>query len=187
MNTAVVGHRQGMQTGLGPVNHLSPAAMEVLMREQAVTGLFDPRTWEIHAAAIHRVEVAAFGPENAFSLEGLRDGMCAQTTKAVLLSHQPTGALIGYTYAFCQGDVPYVCNTALLPDYQGRKLILPLMEELEGVLRQAGYDRMWRHARVANGYADKIEAFYGARVIQRGAEISSRWGNLRPLVVSLKQ
>lgn len=167
-----------------PRNHLSIKGLETLQRESAEVVRFTAKDWPTYKDGIIAVERGAFG-ENAFSPEALYSGACAPTSRTFLVIDNISKDVIGFTYAFCDRHMPYVCNTALLPSRQGRGLILPLMEELEGCLRNEGYDRMYRHARVEGGYADKIERFYGSRVIESGPENPSAWGPLRTIVVSL--
>lgn len=62
-------------------------------------------------------------------------------------------------------DTAYISYTAIEPQYQKKGHLGVLIAAVEEELRSIGYTHIERNARIANGYADKITAFYGDRIV----------------------
>lgn len=73
-------------------------------------------------------------------------------------------------------NTSYVQNTALDPDYIGRKLVGPLMDRLERELVMKGYQYIERDSIITNNYAAKIQKRYGKRIVFAKPH-KSKWGD----------
>ena len=104
-----------------------------------------------------------------------------QATVAVLLYEQKNNRIIGYIYAFPDTNddpqtVAHVDSVALLPEHQGKGLVVALNRRLEEELVKKGYQFATMHVIIANGYAEKIAKNYAERIIA-ARDIISKYGH----------
>lgn len=103
------------------------------------------------------------------------------TTVAVLLRERESNKIVGYTYAFPDINddskiVAHVDSVALLPDYQGKGLVVALNRRLEEELFKRGYEFITLNAGLANNYAEKIAKNYADRIVE-SHDLVSKYGH----------
>jgi ribosomal protein S18 acetylase RimI-like enzyme len=97
--------------------------------------------------------------------------------------------VVAYTYAHTdRGEEndrsAHVASTVIDPAYRGRGLADRLMDALEGELRTKGYEYMTRDTSNATGYADRLLARYGDRVIS-ARDFTAGLGPMKEMKVKL--
>jgi ribosomal protein S18 acetylase RimI-like enzyme len=92
-----------------------------------------------------------------------------------LLKDFTTEKIVGYTCASVHGDGAYIMNTAISKEWQNRGKVAVLMRRLEEELKSRGVEYITRDSAVENGYADKIQKYYGDKIIET-RDRESPWG-----------
>ncbi len=149
--------------------------------------VYDPEQtpWENVKNEVVRVEVSAFGEDKAFDEEILQKDFEDPSTIIILAKDSTTDEIIGFSYAKPtvktypedfpdrQGndDTAYIYDTALEKSHQGKKIVGPLTEKLEGELMRKGYSFVERDSADSSAaeeetYADKIRRNYSGRIIK---------------------
>lgn len=162
--------------------------------------IVDPKVdkWDQLGKEIYKNELQVFGEESSETEEDLRrwfdDERCV-----VAVMKDPNGQLIGHSFAtpISEPDVPehhqklddketaYIMTTAIVPEYQGRKLVGALIGTLETGLKAKGYKYIERDTAVPNGYADSIERHYGERILDKKDRIHPVHGPQRSFRIRL--
>lgn len=139
-------------------------------------------TWDRVAQDILKIEKAAFGEEEAFEDERSQK-LYSNPKNTYVLLRDNSGAAIGYTCAtrIYDDEVPdhhnpqnrlddketaYIMSTGILPEHQGERLVVPLLNALEEELRKRGYKFVERDAAISNGYAESLLKANKDRVIE---------------------
>lgn len=131
--------------------------------------------WARYRSDLLRIEARCFGPSGDNEKE-LEQNIKESLFLAVI---KDTDKAIGYCLVSRRWpETAYIGITAIDPDYQKKGHIKTLIPAVEDELRKIGYTHIERNARVSNGYADKLTAFYGER-IEISYEHGSRIGTLR--------
>jgi ribosomal protein S18 acetylase RimI-like enzyme len=125
-----------------------------------------------------------------FTEEKIKNYFLDPENTLVLLTDEEDGRIKGFTFAIYDYDelevrTAYIYTTKIDPKYQGKKLVVKLMDSLEAELIKKGYKQITRDARISNGYADKIQKTYGDRIIE-SKEHTSPYGSQRFFKIRLK-
>jgi hypothetical protein len=148
--------------------------------------LFDPATqaWESVREAVLEIDKLCFG-EKSFSEEYLKQTFEDPRDIVVLLKRAER--LIGFSSAIPDEKVEgamYVDTTDIIPEEQGKKHVVAIMQLLETEARKRGFRYLTRNAAVENGYADKVEKNYAGRILETGSN-DSEWGPQRYFKIEL--
>ncbi len=152
--------------------------------------------WKI-ARKLEEVEALNFGPEG-FTADFIARDLFRVGGVAVLLLDD--GVVVGYTAAMNArkayewshhyrgrsfDDAAYISNSSIHPDYQHKGYIWLMMEKLEEGLRAMGYQFLDRDTKSDLGYADKVIARYGDRVVFAKEPENTMWGHQRYIRIRL--
>lgn len=124
-----------------------------------------PETLEAIWQELFDVECRGSG-EKAFDEEMFRGLLSNPKAILVLMRSLADNKLIGYTLANPDedeedGKTSYIESTAIVPEFQGKKLVALLIDKLEEEMRNQGYEYMTRDSMEDNGYAAKISKLEG--------------------------
>ncbi len=139
-------------------------------------------TWEKIGQEILKIEKAAFGGKKAFRNE-VSQSLYENPENIYVLMRDESGEAIGCTFAtrIYDPEVPahhnpqirqddketaYIMSTGFLPQYQRKRLVVPLLNTLEEELRKRGYESIERDADKASGYADSLIKNNPDRIIE---------------------
>jgi ribosomal protein S18 acetylase RimI-like enzyme len=117
-----------------------------------------------------RVEARCFGPQ------GDNDAELEESVKEALFLAVVREGDKAFGYCLVKRRWPetaYIAITAIDPAFQKKGHLARLIAAVEDELRLIGYTHIERNCRIANGYADKVAAHYGAR-----AEVAYDHGSL---------
>jgi ribosomal protein S18 acetylase RimI-like enzyme len=151
----------------------SPPDMRMVERAGRIFGatIFRPEQWGAIAEDVVRIEEDCFsGPLGKREAEMVeqrqREAFCDPDNRVAIIRQIATSGLAGYAFARCdEGDTAHVAVVGILSEFQGQKLVAPLMDVLEDELRRMGYDYAKIEAVKENGYADKVVKAYGRRIV----------------------
>lgn len=128
------------------------------------------------------IEQSIFG-EKAFPEEVMKSDLSNPMTILAVL--KDNGVIIGFAYAEPESKrVSCISDIAIAREYQGKGLVAPLMARMEEELKRSGYKWMTEHAMVENGYADKVQKNYAARII-KSEEFVGEYGKQRYFKIRL--
>ena len=96
--------------------------------------------------------------------------------ESVIVPVEFDGELAGFTLALPIGrmdpsrtsesaDTAYIYYTAIKPEFQGKKLVAPLIDRLLVELGKKGFSFVERDSMVDNGYADKVERAHKGNIV----------------------
>src|SRR3989339_624600 len=146
--------------------------------------------WET-ARALEEVDRLNFGG-SGFMARFIARELTSMDGAAVLLLDGER--VVGYTAAIDAKEVygsniyyrgrdalgaAYISNSSLHPDYQHKGYIWMMMEALETALRAKGYVFLDRDTKADLGYADKVVAQYGERIVFANPPENTEWGSQR--------
>jgi len=135
-------------------------------------------TWRDICQDLLNIENTVFGDKADPELSSFFQN---QDTVAVLLYEQKNNRIIGYIFAFPDTNddpqtVAHVDSVALLPEYQGKGLVVALNRRLEEELIEKGYQFITMHVMIVNGYSEKIAKNYVERIVD-SRDIISKYGH----------
>jgi GNAT superfamily N-acetyltransferase len=108
-----------------------------------------------------RIEARCFGPRGD-NEEELESGIKRSLFLAVI---RKGDVAMGYCLVSRRWpETAYINFTAIDPDYQDKGFLGKLISTVEDELVTIGYTHIERDCRIENGYADKVEKFYGDRI-----------------------
>lgn len=152
--------------------------------------------WKV-ARSLEEVESLNFG-RDGFRANFICQELVNERGAAVLLLDD--GKVVGYTSAMDAKEAyqmsshyfgrnfdntAYISNSSIHPDYQHKGYIWMMMEKLEEILSKKGYLFLDRDSRSNLGYADKVIAHYGGRVVFAYPPEETMWGNQQYIRVRL--
>ncbi len=148
--------------------------------------LFDPstETWKDVRRDILELEELCF-PGKVFPEASLRSDFENPENIAVVLRKED--GVIGFSYGAPDRKVENaikIHTTEIHPEEQGKGYVVSLVTMLEDEARRRGFKFLTRHAAIENGYADKITANYGDRVVET-YERGSDYGPQRYFKIAL--
>lgn len=147
--------------------------------------VFDPSIgWETVREDVLALEQACFG-DKSFPESDLQSHFENPEHIAVLLRKKDR--IIGFTCGIPDEEVEgalYIETTDILPEEQGQRHVVSLMNTLEDEARRRGYRFITRNAAISNGYADKVQKNYAARIVE-SYENDSEWGPQRYFKIAL--
>ncbi len=158
------------------------------LRKRCYVEVYDPKVtpWSVLRDEFIAVEHLAFGQELSFDDTTIDNDMQHPGTVAVLMRDSTTQELVGFVYARPtlvvyperhperdgSRDTAYICDTALLPNYQGHGLVGALVTRLEEELEHRDYKFIERDSSDAKNpgsnesYADKVRKNYSDRIVK---------------------
>lgn len=149
------------------------------------------------AMSLEEVETLNFGCDG-FGASFIASELTDPTGAAVLLLDDEK--VVGYTaaigakkafmmsshyYGRDSDGAAYITNSSIHPDYQHKGHVWMMLTKLEEALRAKGYHFLDRDSKADLGYADKVVARYGARVVFALPPERTMWGRQRYIRVRL--
>lgn len=138
--------------------------------------------WKLFGESIYGIEKSLFG-DKSLAEDWLRSDINDLKTMLVLLKDD--NSIVGFTYAVPESEeIARIVDTTIAKKYQGRGMVVKLINCLEEELKRRGYKYMTRDAMVENGYADKIEKNYSSRIVEMW-NLDSQWGKQRHFKIKI--
>jgi ribosomal protein S18 acetylase RimI-like enzyme len=149
------------------------------------------------ARRLEIVESLNFGSDG-FGAYFIAQELTKEGGSAVLLLDD--GVVVGYTAAMDAREAygsnryyrgrnydraAYISNSSIHPNYQHQGHIWMMMDLLEETLRFKGYEFLDRDTKADLGYADKVVARYGNRVVFANPSEDTMWGHQRYIRIRL--
>ena len=163
--------------------------------------VYNPETtpWENIGQRIFQLEIDEFGEENGFEEKTLRNDFTNPENTAVILRDTGNGEIVGFTYAQPLLDLveededeeddvedierldegkktAYIGDTVIDAKYRGNRLVGKMMQTLEGLLKDKGFQFLERHTLLDNKYAENVAKNYEGRVVHTKSPEDSDYG-----------
>ncbi|PIR85369.1 hypothetical protein COU15_00900 [Candidatus Kaiserbacteria bacterium CG10_big_fil_rev_8_21_14_0_10_45_20] len=107
-------------------------------------------------------------PTEVFNHSLVRKVLKEKQTVLAVLTDAETQKIVGYALTTTTNKphaAHYIAN-AIIPEFQGQRLVKALSEKVEEELRNKGFLFVTRDTRTSDGYADKVRKAYGKRVLK---------------------